>query len=149
MSANAKGKSGADPYSWPEHPRSTDCAAIHRKSHQAALLVPQHQSAAAPSRRRVHQPGEGIVRRYPHWQLAQPRRQRWHGGQQPSVGLVELPDDHAFANLRLTDNVVQFSTRRYQDNPLIVQGPGAGPEVTAAGVFADLLRVAASLGARV
>ena len=66
-----------------------------------------------------------------------------------AVGLVELPLDHAFANIRLTDNVVQFSTRRYCDNPLVVQGPGAGPEVTAAGVFADLLRVAAALGARV
>jgi len=65
------------------------------------------------------------------------------------VGLIELPRDHAFANIRLTDNVVQFSTRRYCDNPLVVQGPGAGPEVTAAGVFADLLRVAAALGARV
>lgn len=69
-------------------------------------------------------------------------------GQQPSVGLVELPGDHAFANLRLTDNVVQFTTRRYCDNPLVVQGPGAGPEVTAAGVFADVLRVAAGEGAR-
>jgi aspartokinase/homoserine dehydrogenase 1 len=65
------------------------------------------------------------------------------------VGLVQLPRDHAFANIRLTDNIVQFSTKRYRDNPLVVQGPGAGPEVTAAGVFADLLRVAASLGARV
>ena len=65
-----------------------------------------------------------------------------------SVGLQELPADHAFANLRLTDNVVQFRTRRYCDNPLVVQGPGAGPEVTAAGVFADLLRVAAGEGAR-
>lgn len=69
-------------------------------------------------------------------------------GQQPSVGLVELPGEHAFANLRLTDNVVQFTTRRYCDNPLVVQGPGAGPEVTAAGVFADVLRVAAGEGAR-
>jgi aspartokinase/homoserine dehydrogenase 1 len=67
---------------------------------------------------------------------------------QASVGLVEVPKDHAFANLRLTDNIVQFSTRRYCDNPLIVQGPGAGPEVTAAGVFADLLRVAAGQGAK-
>ncbi len=64
-----------------------------------------------------------------------------------SVGLIELPEDHAFAHIRLTDNVVQFTTRRYRDNPLVVQGPGAGPEVTAAGVFADLLRVASS-GAR-
>ena len=64
------------------------------------------------------------------------------------VGLVELPSSHAFAHLHLTDNIVQFSTRRYCNNPLIVQGPGAGPEVTAAGVFADLLRVGSNLGAR-
>ncbi|HWU76867.1 MAG TPA: homoserine dehydrogenase [Rhodanobacter sp.] len=62
-----------------------------------------------------------------------------------SVKLVVLPATHAFAHSRLTDNVVQFSTRRYCDNPLLVQGPGAGPEVTAAGVFADLLRIAESL----
>lgn len=66
-----------------------------------------------------------------------------------SVGLAEVGRSHAFANLRLTDNIVQFTTRRYADNPLVVQGPGAGPEVTAAGVFADLLRVSSSLGAQV
>jgi len=62
-----------------------------------------------------------------------------------SVRLALLPATHAFAHTRLTDNVVQFTTRRYCDNPLLVQGPGAGPEVTAAGVFADLLRIAESL----
>jgi aspartokinase/homoserine dehydrogenase 1 len=65
-----------------------------------------------------------------------------------TVGLRELEAGHAFANIALTDNVVRFATRRYCDNPLIVQGPGAGPEVTAGGVFADLLRLAAYLGAR-
>ncbi len=65
-----------------------------------------------------------------------------------SVGLAEVGPEHAFANLRLTDNIVQFTTRRYSGNPLVVQGPGAGPDVTAAGVFADLLRVSAALGAR-
>ena len=65
------------------------------------------------------------------------------------VGLRALPLAHAFANGKLTDNFVQFTTARYNRNPLVVQGPGAGPEVTAAGVFADLLRVAAYLGARV
>jgi aspartokinase/homoserine dehydrogenase 1 len=65
-----------------------------------------------------------------------------------SVRLRVLPANHAFAHTRLTDNIVQFSTRRYCDNPLIVQGPGAGPEVTAAGVFADLLRIGESLEAR-
>ncbi|MFW6341249.1 MAG: bifunctional aspartate kinase/homoserine dehydrogenase I, partial [Wenzhouxiangella sp.] len=64
------------------------------------------------------------------------------------VALKSLPRDHPFANLALTDNVVAFKTRRYRDNPLIIQGPGAGPDVTAGGVFADLLRVAVNLGAR-
>jgi bifunctional aspartokinase / homoserine dehydrogenase 1 len=41
---------------------------------------------------------------------------------------------------------VQFRTRRYADNPLVVQGPGAGPDVTAAGVFGDVLAIAQSLG---
>jgi len=65
-----------------------------------------------------------------------------------TVGLRELEAQHPFANIALTDNVVRFATRRYCDNPLIVQGPGAGPEVTAGGVFADLLRLAAYLGAQ-
>jgi aspartokinase/homoserine dehydrogenase 1 len=65
-----------------------------------------------------------------------------------SVGLVELERSHTFANINLTDNVVRFITRRYNENPLVVQGPGAGPEVTAGGVFADLLRVCAYLGAK-
>ena len=64
------------------------------------------------------------------------------------VTLTVLPATHAFAHTRMTDNIVQFRTRRYHDNPLQVQGPGAGPEVTAAGVFADLLRIAESLEAR-
>ena len=51
-------------------------------------------------------------------------------------------------NIALTDNVVRYVTSRYCDNPLIVQGPGAGPAVTAGGVFADLLRLATFLGAR-
>jgi len=65
-----------------------------------------------------------------------------------TVGLTELEARHAFANIALTDNVVRFATARYCDNPLIVQGPGAGPAVTAGGVFADLLRLTTYLGAR-
>jgi aspartokinase/homoserine dehydrogenase 1 len=65
------------------------------------------------------------------------------------VTLRALPVDHAFAHISLTDNIVQFETERYCNNPLIVQGPGAGPDVTAAGVFADLLRLSAYLGAAI
>lgn len=64
------------------------------------------------------------------------------------VGVEEFEAQHAFANIALTDNVVRFATSRYNSNPLIVQGPGAGPEVTAGGIFADLLRLSAYLGAR-
>ncbi|PYR64606.1 MAG: bifunctional aspartate kinase/homoserine dehydrogenase I [Acidobacteria bacterium] len=65
-----------------------------------------------------------------------------------TVGLVELDRTHPFANINLTDNIVRFITSRYDKNPLVVQGPGAGPAVTAGGVFADLLRVCAYLGAK-
>jgi aspartokinase/homoserine dehydrogenase 1 len=65
-----------------------------------------------------------------------------------AVGLVELERTHAFSNIDLTDNVVRFVTQRYNQNPLVVKGPGAGPDVTAGGVFADLLRVCAYLGAK-
>ncbi len=59
-----------------------------------------------------------------------------------SVALEAVSPDHPFCNINLTDNIVQFTSDRYAANPLVVQGPGAGPEVTAAGVFADLLRLA-------
>ena len=73
---------------------------------------------------------------------------RLTGDGKATVDLVELDAKHAFANIALTDNVVRFASRRYCNNPLIVQGPGAGPEVTAGGVFADLLPHSAYLGAR-
>jgi aspartokinase/homoserine dehydrogenase 1 len=64
-----------------------------------------------------------------------------------SVALRSYPKTHPFARIQLTDNIVLFRTSRYNENPLVVQGPGAGREVTAAGVFADLLRLASYLGA--
>jgi bifunctional aspartokinase / homoserine dehydrogenase 1 len=64
-----------------------------------------------------------------------------------SAGLRTFPLDHPFANLRGSDNVISFRTARYDAQPMIVRGPGAGPEVTAAGVFSDLLRLASYLGA--
>lgn len=63
-----------------------------------------------------------------------------------TVKLEALPADHAFAHMNLTDNIVRYESSRYSANPLVVQGPGAGPAVTAAGVFADLLRLGAYLG---
>ncbi len=58
------------------------------------------------------------------------------------VSLEAVDDQHPFYALYGNDNVIAFFTRRYRKTPLIVQGPGAGAEVTAAGVFADILRTA-------
>jgi len=63
-----------------------------------------------------------------------------------SVRLEEMRADHPFSKTGLTDNVARFCTSRYDSNPLHVQGPGAGAEVTAAAVFADILRVIRELG---
>ncbi len=64
-----------------------------------------------------------------------------------SVRLESLPRDHLFARLHLTSNMFLYRTARYSDSPLVVQGPGAGPAVTAGGIFADVLRLARMLGA--
>lgn len=61
------------------------------------------------------------------------------------VAIDSFPQTHPFARLRGTDNMLIFHTRRYHERPLIIQGPGAGAEVTAAGIFADLLRLVSYL----
>ncbi|GAB3342680.1 homoserine dehydrogenase [Marilutibacter aestuarii] len=60
------------------------------------------------------------------------------------VGLESLPADHALAGGAGTDNRVAIWSDRYRDQPLVIQGPGAGAEVTAAGLLDDVLRIAAS-----
>ena len=65
------------------------------------------------------------------------------------VSLAEYPDTHPFGRLGASDNIFAFTTARYAQRPLVVQGPGAGPDVTAGGVFADLLRLADWLGPRI
>ena len=59
-----------------------------------------------------------------------------------SVGLQSIDKHHNFANLSGKDNAVLFYTNRYADLPLVVKGAGAGADVTAAGVFADIIRAA-------
>ena len=66
-----------------------------------------------------------------------------------TVSLAEYPAEHAFAQAKGTDNVIAFSTARYNKEPLVIKGPGAGPEVTAGGVFADILRLSAYLGSKI
>lgn len=61
------------------------------------------------------------------------------------VGLEEVPADSPIGSLRGPDNILVFRTARYRDYPLVVRGPGAGAEVTAAGVLGDVLRVASGV----
>lgn len=58
-----------------------------------------------------------------------------------SVGLQHIPSDHPFYNLEGSDNIVLFYTDRYPEQPLIVKGAGAGADVTASGIFADIIRI--------
>ena len=57
------------------------------------------------------------------------------------VGLQEIPADHPFYNLDGSDNIVLFFTDRYPIQPLIIKGAGAGADVTASGLFADIIRI--------
>ncbi|NCT10669.1 MAG: bifunctional aspartate kinase/homoserine dehydrogenase I [Flavobacteriia bacterium] len=58
-----------------------------------------------------------------------------------NVGLQEIPPHHPFYNLEGSDNIVLFFTDRYSKNPLLIKGAGAGAEVTASGIFADVIRI--------
>lgn len=60
---------------------------------------------------------------------------------QASIGLQTVDASHPFFGLNGSDNMIVFTTERYKDRPLVVRGPGAGAEVTAAGVFAEIVRI--------
>lgn len=57
------------------------------------------------------------------------------------VGLKEIPQGHPFYNLEGKDNIVMFYTNRYPEQPMIIKGAGAGADVTASGLFADIIRI--------
>ena len=57
------------------------------------------------------------------------------------VGLQHIPADHPFYNLEGSDNIVLFFTDRYPVQPLLIKGAGAGADVTASGIFADVIRI--------
>jgi len=61
------------------------------------------------------------------------------------VSLEVLPQTDAFANLTPCDNIFQISSQWYQDNPLIIRGPGAGRDVTAGGLHSDLVKICQQL----
>ncbi len=62
-----------------------------------------------------------------------------------TIGLRAVGADHPFYQMDGADNVIAFTTKRYQDRPLVIKGPGAGAEVTASGVFADIVSIGSYL----
>ncbi|MHB1687184.1 MAG: bifunctional aspartate kinase/homoserine dehydrogenase I [Ignavibacteriaceae bacterium] len=57
------------------------------------------------------------------------------------ISLHEIDDKHPFYSLSATDNILALTTKHYKDRPIVIKGPGAGADVTAAGVFADIIRI--------
>lgn len=57
------------------------------------------------------------------------------------VSLDSVGSDHPFFSLKGSDNIIMMTTERYHDRPMVIRGPGAGASVTAAGVFADIIRI--------
>jgi len=62
-------------------------------------------------------------------------------GSRARAGIKEFPRDHPIAATKGSDNIIAFTTKRYAHTPLVVQGPGAGADVTAMGVFSDILKL--------
>lgn len=67
---------------------------------------------------------------------------RFEADGRAKVGLVEVPRDHSAAHLQGADNLFAFHTTRYAQRPLVIQGAGAGPEVTAQALLGDVLALA-------
>ena len=67
-------------------------------------------------------------------------------GGKASITLQMVDENHPFYMLSGSDNIISFTTDRYKDRPLVIKGPGAGAEVTAAGVFADIINVGGEKG---
>jgi aspartokinase/homoserine dehydrogenase 1 len=59
-----------------------------------------------------------------------------------SVKVMQLDEAHPFYTLKGTENCLSLTTKYYQKYPMVIKGPGAGVDVTAAGVLADIIRVA-------
>lgn len=109
-------------------------------------LVPEKLSELSSEEFLLHLPNYDA-----HWKsrnsqaLVNNRRLRYIGNFSADgiiIGVKEVAADSPIGGLKGTDNLIQIYTRRYATSPIIVQGPGAGKEVTAAGVLADIIAIA-------
>lgn len=85
------------------------------------------------------------------WKEAAGRGNRWRFvakvAEGCSASLIEVPVDGPLGRLTGPENIFTFRTSRYSEPPLLIAGPGAGPEVTAAGAFGDILKLARAIAA--
>ena len=91
----------------------------------------QEGDSAFASRRNAAEKKGRVLRYIAHYEKGKAR-----------IGLSEVDQSHPFYNLSGADNIIAIYTKHYAVNPLIVRGPGAGAEVTAAGVLSDVLKTA-------
>jgi bifunctional aspartokinase / homoserine dehydrogenase 1 len=105
--------------------------ALARGPYSAAFLSAFEQCDAALAARMKRAAARGAVLRYVG---------TLEGGR-ARAGLKEFPKNHPVASAKGSDNVIAFTTKRYAHTPLVVQGPGAGADVTAMGVFSDVLKL--------
>ena len=115
-------------------------------------VVPQHLQSVSKEEflSRVSEMDDEMLERYNRAKKAG-KVLRYIGcvdGGRCTVSLAELDKAHPFAQAGGTDNIIAFTTSRYHEKqPLVIKGPGAGPDVTAGGVFSDLIRLSVYLGA--
>jgi aspartokinase/homoserine dehydrogenase 1 len=105
--------------------------ALARGPYSAKFLSAFEQCDAGLAARMKRAAGRGAVLRYVG---------TLEGGR-ARAGLKEFPKNHPVASAKGSDNVIAFTTKRYAHTPLVVQGPGAGADVTAMGVFSDVLKL--------
>ena len=78
-----------------------------------------------------------LEKEHKHWRFVA----RFEGGK-GMVALEEVEQKHPFYNLEGSNNIILLTTERYKEYPMLIQGYGAGADVTAAGVFADITSIA-------
>ena len=66
-------------------------------------------------------------------------------GGKAEIGLQSVGPSNPFFGLQGSDNMIVLTTERYHSNPLVIRGPGAGADVTAAGVFSDIILITQSI----
>ena len=119
-----------------------DIEEVQRREPRAAAARPRRVLARDSSRRlRDTTPtcGSGCRRRRRAATCCATSASSRRGRRRPS--LREYPRDHPLAAAKGSDNIIAFTTKRYSRTPLVVQGPGAGADVTAMGVFSDILKL--------